>query len=84
MDAVVWAAALVLGFVLPSLGLAFAGAAAASILLRVYQYFLTDPQVWRAEFPADWFGATAMVLASCVSAYIGSVLRARRVNAKEA
>lgn len=77
MDAVVWAIALVIGFVAPSLRVAFAGAASASIVLRLYQYFLTEPQVWRAEFPADFIGASAMVLTACLFAYIGSLVKAQ-------
>lgn len=79
LDVISWAAGLIAGTRLP-LPHAMGIAAGTSVAIRIYQYFLTDPQVWRAEFPADWLGATAMIVASWVFAYIGSIFRARRMR----
>lgn len=78
MDVITWVIGLVAGLQMRSLKAAMAVAAASSVVLRIYQYFLTDPQVWAAEFPAEWIGATAMILLSCLFAYVGSIFRARR------
>jgi K+-sensing histidine kinase KdpD len=80
VDVIAWVVGLVAGFLLPSLWAAFGVAAATSIAIRVYQYFFTDPQVWRAEFPADWIGAAAMIVVSCLFAYVGSLVRGRRAG----
>lgn len=77
LDVISWAVGLIAGTRLP-LPHAMGIAAATSVAIRIYQYFLTDPRAWGAEFPADWLGATAMIVVSCVFAYIGSIFRARR------
>lgn len=79
LDVISWAVGLIAGTRLP-LPLAMGIAAGTSVAIRLYQYFLTDLRVWAAEFPADWLGATAMIVVSWVFAYIGSIFRARRTR----
>lgn len=80
MDVISWTIGLIAGAAIP-LPRAMGVAAATSVLIRIYQYFFMGPQSWRAEFPADFLGATAMIAASCLFAYVGSRVRARRLSA---
>lgn len=76
MDVISWVAGLVAGSTLP-LPKAMGIAAGTSVLLRLYQYFIVEPRTW-GEFPADAFGGAAMIAASCLFAYLGSIFKARR------
>lgn len=82
MDVIPWAIGLVAGVAFPFRYAAAAGAT-ASIVLRAYQYFLTDPRMWGRDFPEDLFGATAMIAVSVVFAWAGSIVRARRLQRAE-
>ena len=76
LDVISWVTGLVAGAMLP-LPKAICIAVGTSVLIRLYQYFLAEPRAW-GEFPADWIGGAAMILASCLFAYIGSIFKARR------
>lgn len=84
MDVISWAVGLVAGLALPSLTRAVALGAAASVALRIYQYFFTDPQQWGHTFPEDLYGAAAMIAATALFAWIGSVIRVRRARPEAA
>lgn len=84
MDIIPWVVGFIAGLTLPSLRIAVAIGAAASIALRAYQYFLTDPRVWGDTFPEDLFGATAMVVLTAVFAWIGSIVRIARHGRRHA
>lgn len=75
MDVISWVAGLVAGAVLP-LPKALLVATGTSLLIRVYQYFVTE--TW--SVPDDLLGGAAMIAASCLFAYIGSIFRARRTQ----
>jgi hypothetical protein len=77
LDVISWSVGLIAGSILP-LPRAAALAVGTSVLIRAYQYFVADS--WGKEMPADLIGATAMILASCLFAYIGSILRTRRIR----
>ena len=79
MDVISWVVGLVAGTLVP-LPRALALAAGTSVLIRVYQYFLPEPPVWGTDMPEDLIGATAMILASCLFAYVGSIVRSRRLR----
>lgn len=76
LDVISWVAGLAAGTLLP-LPKAMGIAVGTSVLIRLYQYFLVEPRAW-GEFPADWIGGAAMIAASCLFAYIGSIFKARR------
>lgn len=79
MDVISWAVGLMAGAALP-LPRALLVAAGTSVLIRVYQYFLASPRTWGSDFPEDLIGAAAMIVVSCLLAYVGSILRARRLQ----
>ncbi|MFP5327304.1 MAG: hypothetical protein ACLGHT_07465 [Acidimicrobiia bacterium] len=83
MDVIPWVIGLVAGIALP-LRYAVAIGTSSSIALRVYQYFLPEPKAWGRDLPEDLFGATAMILLTLVLTWVGSILRARRVQRAEA
>lgn len=82
MDVISWAVALVLGAAQASLARAVGVGLAVSAAIRAYQYWLVDPRQW-GEFPADAFGALAMFAVTAIFAWIGSVVRARRLESAE-
>lgn len=77
MDVISWVVGLVAGATLPSLRTAAAIGAGTSVAIRVYQYFFTEPRVWGHTFPADLFGALAMIAATLILTWIGSIARAQ-------
>ena len=83
MDVIPWVIGLVTGLTLPLRFAALAGMA-ASLGVRAFQYFLAEPKAWGTDFPEDLFGATAMLVLTLVFAWIGSIVRARRVQRAEA
>lgn len=83
MDVIGWTVGLVAGMLLP-LPRAFLAGAITAVSVTAYQHFLADPQVWAGNFPADWIGAAAMVAVSCLFAYIGSIVRTRRMRRADA
>jgi hypothetical protein len=76
VDVISWAVALVAGFALPSLRRAIMLGVVTSIMIRIYQYNVTDPRQW-GSFPEDLFGATAMLALTALFAWVGSVIRSR-------
>lgn len=75
MDVISWVVGLVAGAALPSLRTAAAIGAGTSVAIRIYQYFFTEPRVWGHTFPEDLFGAVAMIGATLVLTWIGSIAR---------
>lgn len=79
MDVISWAVGLIAGAALP-LPRALLVAAGASVLIRVYQYLLPSPRAWGTDLPEDLIGAAAMIVVSCLLAYLGSIFRARKLQ----
>lgn len=84
MDVISWVVGLVAGLALPSLRRAIATGVATSVAIRFYQYAFTDPQQWGTTFPEDLFGAAAMIAATALMAWIGSIIRTRRARTEVA
>lgn len=83
MDVIPWAIGLVAGLTQPSLRRAIAIGVAASLCIRAYQYFLTDPRAWGDTMPEDLFGGVAMIALTTIFVWIGSIVRANRLRRHE-
>lgn len=79
MDIISWAVGLVAGLALPSLARAVAIGTATSVVIRTYQFF-TEPQQWGHTMPEDLYGAGAMIAVTALLAWVGSIIRTRRMR----